>query len=193
MEKEAVTSPNGANCPHRIKLAVRLLMVLAAAAAVAAFFLPWGTADEEYREAAAQMPDVVYYEPTGMTVSDAADLSLMEYAGVYHSMGSVWEIYAVIMYATLAASVLALLLAAMGKPIGAGVFAILTLAASRVLVWDFQDRGVLPGSTHVWGPAPTAYLVATVVFVVAAVGLFVLKRREKAAVKAGATVAQNVQ
>ena len=41
-------------------------MVLAAAVAVAAFFLPWGTADEEYREAAAQMPDVVYYEPTGL-------------------------------------------------------------------------------------------------------------------------------
>lgn len=121
MEKEAVTSLKGADRPRQIQLAVRLLMVLAAAVAVAAFFLPWGTADEEYREAAAQMPDVVYYEPTGMTVSDAADLSLMEYAGVYHSMGSVWEVYAVIMYAILAASVLALLLAAMGKPIGAGV------------------------------------------------------------------------
>ncbi len=193
MEKEAVTSLKGADRPRQIQLAVRLLMVLAAAVAVAAFFLPWGTADEEYREAAAQMPDVVYYEPTGMTVSDAADLSLMEYAGVYHSMGSVWEVYAVIMYAILAASVLALLLAAMGKPIGAGVFTILMLAASRVLVWDFEDRGVLPGSTHVWGAAPTAYLVASLVLILAAVGLFVLRRREKAAAKAVATVAQNVQ
>lgn len=53
MEKEAVTSLKGADRPRQIQLAVRLLMVLAAAVAVAAFFLPWGTADEEYREAAA--------------------------------------------------------------------------------------------------------------------------------------------
>ena len=72
---------------------------------------------------------------------------------------------------------------------GAGVFTILMLAASRVLVWDF----VLPGSTHVWGAAPTAYLVASLVLILAVVGLFVLKRREKAAAKAVATVAQNMQ
>lgn len=76
---------------------------------------------------------------------------------------------------------------------GAGVFTILMLAASRVLVWDFEDRGVLPGSTHVWGAAPTAYLVASLVLILAVVGLFVLKRREKAAAKAVATVAQNMQ
>lgn len=167
--------------PTWTPLALRVVMVVAALGLVAAFFLPWASADEEFRSAAAQAPEFMYYEPTGLTVSDAQDLSLLEYAQVYGSMEGAWVVYMVIMYATAAVSVLALILAACNKPIGAAVFGALTLAASRLLVWDFTDRGVLPNSTHDWGAAPTIYLVAAVVLVVAAIWLFIVKRRAKAA------------
>ena len=170
--------------PTWTPLALRVVMVVAALGLVVAFFLPWASADEEYRSAAAQAPEFMYYEPTGLTVSDAQDLSLLEYAQVYGSMEGGWVIYMVIMYAMAAISVLALILAACNKPIGAMVFGVLTLAASRLLVWDFTDRGVLPNATHDWGIASTIYLVAAVVLIATGIVTAVLKHRQKAAARA---------
>lgn len=182
MDEAQVRQAIGAGAP--MKLIARIVMVVAALGLVAAFFLPWASAGEDYREAAALAPGVMFYEPTGLTVEGATDLSLFEYAQVYGSMsGTGWEIYQYIMYAALGVAVIALVLAAFGKPVGAAVFGILTLAASRLLVWDFEDRGVLPNGTHDWGIAPVIYFVAAVVLIAAAVWVFVLKRQAKAAAR----------
>lgn len=161
------------------QMLARVAMVAAAAVIVMAFFLPWSTAGEAFREGAQAVPETVFYEPTGMTVADAVDLSLFEYAQVYASMGSGWMVYAGIMYAVLGTSALALLLAALGRPIGSAVFAILAFAGSRLLVWDFGDRGILPNGTHDWGVAATVYVVAFVVLLAAAIWMFVLRRRAR--------------
>lgn len=161
-------------------LLARLAMTVAAVGMAVAFFLPWATAGDEFREAASSFPDVMYYEPTGMTVTDATDISLLEYAQVYASMENTsWQVYTVIMYAVLGASVLTILLAALSKPIGAALVGAVVFAGSRLLVWDFGDRGVLPSSTHDWGLAPTAYIAAFVVLVAAAVWMVVIKRGAK--------------
>lgn len=162
-------------------LAARVVLAIAAAALVAAFFLPWGSADEEFREAAMSAPsDLMFYEPAGLTVEGATDLSLLEYAQVYGSMGNAsWGLLAAIIYAVLVFSVLALLLSVLGKPIGTAVFGILCFAVTRFLAWDFADRGVLPNSTHEWGVASGVYLAAIVVLIVTAVALWLLKRRRK--------------
>lgn len=165
----------GASMP----LLARLAMVVGAIGLVAAFFMPWGSADQEFRDAVALAPDVMFYEPVGMTVADAQDISLFSYAQVYGSMGGTWQVYTYISYALLGASALALLLAALGKPIGSSVVAVLAFAGSRLLVWDFGDRGVLPSGTHDWGIAPTIYIVAFVVLVAASAWMFVLRRRAK--------------
>lgn len=162
------------------KLIARVALVIAAIGIISAFFLPWGSAGAEWREAAAQAPDVMFYEPTGLTVSDAADLSLLEYAQVYGLMGdTVWVMYAYIVYAGIAFGAVAVVLAALARPVGAAVPGALAFAISRLLVWDFGDRGVLPNSTHDWGAAPTIFVIAAVALVVAAVWLFMIKRREK--------------
>lgn len=170
------------------RVAARVIMVVAALGLVASFALPWGSADDEFRKAAAALPEVPFYEPTGMTVADATDLSLLEYARAYGSLSTEsepWMVYTVIMFAAAGTSVLALVLAALGKPIGAAVFALLTLGVSRLLVWDFVDRGVLPNSTHGWGIAPTVYLVSAIVLIAAAIWMVVLNRREKATARDG--------
>ena len=153
MTEETVRMGEGTRtgATSRRMLAARIGMVLGALMLVAAFFLPWGTADGEWRDAAAATPDAMFYEPTGMTVADAADISLLEYAQVYASMDGAWAVYTAIMYTTAGVSVLALILAALGKPWGASLFALVAVAGSRLLAWDFQDRGVLPGTTHDWG------------------------------------------
>lgn len=162
------------------KLIARVVLIIAAIGIASAFFLPWGSADAEWREAAAQSPDVMFYESTGLTVSDAADLSLLEYAQVYGSMGdTAWVMYAYIVYAGIAFAALAVVLAALAKPIGAAVPGMFAFAISRLLVWDFGDRGVLPNSTHDWGAAPTVFVIAAMALVIAAAWLFVIKRRDK--------------
>lgn len=166
------------------QLLARIAMVVTAAALVAAFFLPWATADEEFREGVQRAPETMFYEPTGMTVVDAVDLSIFEYAQVYATMGSGWSVYAGIIYAVLGAAVLTLLLAALGRPIATAIFATLAFAGSRLLVWDFGDRGVLPNGTHDWGVAATVYVVAFVALLAAAIWMFVLKRRAKRAASA---------
>lgn len=172
---------NPADKKTPVMLIARIVLAVAAALLVAAFFLPWASADEEFREGAATLPDFMFYEPAGMTVADACDISLLEYAQVYGSMeGTAWVVYMVVMYAGLALSVVALLLAVLGKPIGTAIFAVLACAVSRLLVWDFGDRGVLPSSTHDWGAAPTVYLIATVAVIAFAIWLVALKRQARA-------------
>ena len=150
------------------RLVARIAMVVGALMLVAAFFLPWASAGDEFRDAAALAPDVVFYEPTGMTVSGATDISLMEYAQVYGSMGGTWQVYMVIMYATVDVAAVALVFAAFGKPVPTVVFGIAA----------FGDRGVLPNSTHDWGLAPAVYIVGLVVVLAASVWMFMLKRQE---------------
>lgn len=160
------------------RLTARIAMVVGALMLVAAFFLPWASAGDEFRDAAALAPDVVFYEPTGMTVSGATDISLMEYAQVYGSMGGTWQVYMVIMYATVGVAAVTLVFAAFGKPVPTAVFGIAAFAASRLLVWDFGDRGVLPSSTYDWGLAPAVYIVGFVVVLAASVWMFMLRRQE---------------
>lgn len=183
MEPGTVVAEKKVPSPRAV-LVLRIAMMVAAAALATSFFLPWGAADEEYREAAASVsPDMMFYEPTGLTVSDAADLSLLEYAQVYGSMGgNGWDILAAIIYAIPALSLIALLFAALGKPIVSTVFGVLALVVTRFIVWDFTERGVLPSGTHDWGIAPAIYLAATFAIVVLAVAMVVLKRRSKAPV-----------
>ncbi len=161
-------------------IAARIALAVAAIGLVAAFFLPWASANDAYREAAAQAPEIVVYEDTGITAAQAADLSLLEFAQIYGSMESAWTLYMYLMYALLGISAVSLVCAAAGKPIATSVFALLACALSRLLVWDYEDRGALPNATHDWGIAPTIYLGATVVIVVIAVLVVVMQRKGKA-------------
>lgn len=177
----AVVAEKSASSPRAV-LVLRIAMAVAAAVLTASFFLPWGSADEAYREAAASVPsDMMFYAAAGLTVADAADLSLLEYAQTYGSMGGSWNVLAAIICSIPVLSVVALLFAALGKPIVSAVFGVLALVVTRFIVWDFTERGVLPNGTHEWGIAPAIYLVAALCVVISAVVMVVLKRRQNAA------------
>lgn len=172
----------------KVMLILRIAMVALAALLVGCFFLPWGSAIAEFRDAAAQMPEAWFYEPAGLTAADAVDLSLMEYAASYQTLeGALRDVYVSIMYAAVALPAIALLFAALGKPVPASIFAVLTLAVTELLRWDFGDRGVLPSASHDWGIAPTVYMVAAIVLIALGIASAVLKHRVKKA-KAAAAV-----
>lgn len=161
-------------------IATRVALAVAAVGLVIAFFLPWASADDAYREAAAQAPEIVVYEDAGITTAQAADLSLLEFAQIYGSMEGTWTLYMYLMYGLLGISAVSLLCAAAGKPVVTSVFALLAYALSRLLVWDYEDRGALPNATYDWGIAPAIYLGATVAIVAIAVWMVVIRRKGKA-------------
>lgn len=173
-------TPAPAKAPERNgELAPFLVMVLAAVVLVASFFLPYASMTEEGRELASAAGSV-YLEELGMSYGDMVDLSLMEYAKTYATMGGLYLVYVVLYIAAVALSAVTLLLAALKKPIGAIVFAALTFAASLLIRWDFSDRNVIPGSAYDWGIASWLYLVAAVVVIAAAIWMLVIRKRVKA-------------
>lgn len=130
-------------------LAPKAVSIIAAIAMVAAFFLPFVSATGDYREWLLENPDTVQSEEIGMTNTDMADLSLLEYVMSYSHGEDVGmdglesTFYMILCALPLVLSVLALVLSLASKPVGAIVFSILTVAVVSALVWDFSSRRIV--------------------------------------------------
>lgn len=164
-----------------------VVAIVAAAALVAAFFLPFGSANDEYRQTLASVPDEWVDEAVGITASDAMDMSLFEYAKVYGNYsaqvpGAGWEIIVGIIIAVGVLSALTLLFAAARKATPTAVFAILTFGVAQLLIGSFAESGIVPSSAYDVGIAHALYTAAPVIVVVASVWLFVVKFKAKRAV-----------
>lgn len=164
-----------------------VVVIVAAAALVAAFFLPFGSANDEYRQTLASVPDEWVDEAVGITASDAMDMSLFEYAKVYgnHSAqvpGAGWEIIVGIIIAAGVLSALTLLFAVARKATPTAVFAILTFGVAQLLIGSFAESGIVPSSAYDVGIAHALYTAAPVIAVVASIWLFVVKFKAKRAV-----------
>lgn len=164
--------------------------IAAAVALVAAFFIPYASATESFRatlESAAAAPDL-FVQSTGLTPAEAADVSLLGYARAMAQLGGEQfngaSVYMGIYIALGAVSVLTLLLALFRKPVGAIVFALAAFGLNSFIASDFEYRSVIPGTNYDWGPARWVYMGAAIVVIVAAVFVFIAKRREKAARRA---------
>ena len=173
-------------------LVPHIVAVVAAVVLVAAFFLPYGSANEDYRESVAGHEDAQYVEGIDITVGDMLDISLLNYTrgnlelGDYTNSetgtqaGIGYTLYAGIYIAAAVLPAIALLFAIFKKAIPTAIFGLLTLGLTNTIHWDFADRAILPSSTHDWGIASTVYLVFSIVLIAAAIWLAVEKRREKA-------------
>lgn len=172
--------------------APRILMVFAALALVAAFFLPFISATDDYRERLLQNPDAVQYDKLPLTNAQVADLSLCEYALCYfqgESLGmnaTTATFYAVLCGAPLVLAALALLLSGLGKPIGNIAMLAPLVTVVAMIVWDFGDRRIVyDGGNMAFGFAQYVYYAAAAISLVCSIWLFAEKRRAKKAVRAG--------
>ena len=167
-----------------------IVSALGAFLLVVAFFLPYATGTDEYKERIAANIDGVSIESIGMTNADAADASMMEYTRVYMSAemlgaSEFYLIYVPLMAGLFVCALLALLFSVLRKPIPVMVFSVFTLGLSLLINWDFEDRGVVPSSLYDWGVAKWVYIAAAAIAIAGAVWLFVVKVKEKRALKAG--------
>ena len=172
-------------------LVARVLLIIAAVVLVACFFLPYAAGTDEVREAASEFTsmEITDIPATGledyvgdMTVGDIVDLSLMDFARMFMSEGSPEMTFAAVIVALPAiASVLVLVLALFGKPIGAVVFAAMTLAANSFVHSLVDEAGLLNGELYTQGIAATLYPAAAVVAIGLCAWLFMLKRQARRA------------
>lgn len=159
--------------------------IVAALLLVVAFFLPYASGTQEFREGLSSMAANPYSETLGMSNEDLADISLFEYVRIYSASGELGmgdafaAVYVPLTVAPVVLGVLTLLFAALRKPIPSVVFSVLTVALTFLLNWDFEDRGVIPSSNYDWGIARWVYLVAGVVVIACAVWQIVLRKQSK--------------
>ena len=159
--------------------------IVAALLLVVAFFLPYASGTQEFREGLSSMSANPYSETLGMSNEDLADISLFEYVRIYGASGELGmgdafaAVYVPLTVAPAVLSVLTLLFAVLRKPIPSIIFSVLTVALTFLLNWDFEDRGVIPSSNYDWGIARWVYLVAGIAVIACAAWQIVLRKQAR--------------
>ncbi len=171
---------------------VQLLPFLTALAGavilVLAFFLPYSSAEKEYKKYLKEYSDSMYAEEINMTNGDAVGISMLEYARMYAvaaKIGTFKEqrligIICVVLISMIGVfSLLTLLSAALKKPIALIIFNVINFGVFRMLSWDLEDRGVVPNSSYIWGISYYLYQICAVIILIGAIWLLVTKIRMK--------------
>lgn len=154
-----------------------MLTIVFAALLVAAFFLPYASAVEEYLAVLGQLSE----NPFGLANEELADISLLEYVRIYLNAApeAFVAVYVPLTVAPAVLGALTLLFSALRKPVPAIVFSVVTLGVTSLLSWDFEGRGVLPSDTYDWGVARWVYLAAGVAVIACAIWQIVLRRQAR--------------
>ncbi|MBE5769203.1 MAG: hypothetical protein E7333_06420 [Clostridiales bacterium] len=164
----------------------RILAFLMALVAVAAFFLPYISATEEYSEYIAAHADEKIYSSVDVTVGDLEEMSLFTYAKVYIQGGE--EIFRSAaggyftggIYAAVGVFALLTALAALGKkPILTFFMNAIMGIAFYMVNWDVIDRNIMPDSNRVWGLSYHLYYPIIAIIAIVAIWMFVAKRKMK--------------
>ena len=164
----------------------RIIAVLVAFVAVAAFFLPYISATEEYSEYIAAHADEKIYSSVDVTVGELENMSLFTYAKVYMQGGE--EIFRSAaggyitggLYAAVGVFALFTALAALGKkPILTFFMNAIMGAAFYLVNWDITDRNIMPDSNRVWGLSYHLYYPIVAIIAIIAIWMFVAKRKMK--------------
>lgn len=148
---------------------------------VIAFFLPYKSATEDYREYLENNPNEMYAEEIGMTNKSAIDISLLEYARMYGYIAAETEVFQILGIVVLSIiciiavlSILTLLFTAKKKPIATIIFNLLNFAVFRLLCYDFEDRGVNVRN-YDWGISYYVYHIFPLLILAGSIWLLVNK------------------
>ncbi|MDD6489143.1 MAG: hypothetical protein PUG48_04940 [Clostridia bacterium] len=163
----------------KIFLILTVAAIVASLMVVVSFFLPYASANAEYREVLEKYSD--------STTMNAKDISLLDFAKIYSSAGdelgdqyqTIGTICVVMISAFGVLALCTLIFSALRKPIAILIFNGLTFGAFSLLSWDFKDRGALPNMNYDIGAAHYIYYICAVLILLAAVGMLVLKIQQK--------------
>ena len=148
-------------------------------------FFPYASATDDYEERLMENADEYLEEDIEFTCEDGVKISLIEYVKLYKHYASegIREetlIASIVIIAVFGFfSVLAFVMSFLKKPIAIIVFDALALASFKLINYDFDDRGVIGNKRYDWGVASWLTYVWGVLLIIAAILLFVEKRKAK--------------
>lgn len=172
---------------HRSKIFIGafIAMLIGSAILLLTLFMPFASATDEYKEALEKFSDSMYIEELNMTNEEAIYISLFEFIRIYSSetgkeiSNDLSIVYVVVIAAFAVFALLTLLFSILRKSIPVIVFNILTFAVLRLIIWDFEDRGVISNSRYDWGIAQYIGYIGIAIVMVGAVALLVVKMKDK--------------
>ena len=172
---------------HRSKIFIGafIAMLIGSAILLLTLFMPFASATDEYKEALEKFSDSMYIEELNMTNEEAINISLFEFIRIYSSetgkeiSNDLSIVYVVVIAAFAVFALLTLLFSILRKSIPVIVFNILTFAVLRLIIWDFEDRGVISNSRYDWGIAQYIGYIGIAIVMVGAVALLVVKMKDK--------------
>lgn len=158
---------------------------------IACIFLPYSTVNAERAEWIKQHPDTVMVEKLDLTAAEVKQVSLVQYARIYHAISeeswhdSTFGIFYIAFAALIGGSALIAALFSFGrKPIGAIFFGALSCGGFHIMNLDFTWRGVIPGQYYDWGMTHTLFPIAAGMLAIGAVWMLVKKLIVKKQLKA---------
>lgn len=160
--------------------------IVCAALMVAALFLPYATATSDGAAYLENHSSQSVMQGFDLTTDQMKNMSLVDFARAYlalaeHSYQQLSGIYMGLVVAMGAAALLMALCFAKRRPIGALVFDVLAFGIFSLQNADYASRGVVPSANYDWGIAYYLVSVVLAVAALAAVWLFVEKKRAKKA------------
>ena len=162
-----------------------LVTVVAAISMLMMVFLPYASANSEYKELLIKDSDAMCVQEIGMTNSEAINISLFEFLKIYSETAkqdiqkeaSIACIVIIVIFTVCA--LLTVFLSLMKKPIGIIVSDILALIAFKIIHFDFEDRGAIPSSSYNWGITNYLTYIIGIIIIIGAVWMFIEKKRKK--------------
>ena len=160
--------------------------IVCAALMVAALFLPYATATSDGAAYLENHSSQSVMQGFDLTTDQMKNMSLVDFARAYlalaeHSYQQLSGIYMGLVVAMGAAALLMALCFAKRRPIGALVSDVLAFGIFSLQNADYASRGVVPSANYDWGIAYYLVFVVLAVAALAAVWLFVEKKRAKKA------------
>jgi len=159
--------------------------LLGCALLILAFLTPFASANDKYTERFESMGDTIADSELNMTAEDMINLSLFDYARTY--INAVSNDYAtdivipclVVMLLFIIFTVLTTVFTLMKKPVLMIIFSMLSLGSFILLVWDFADRKVVPGSVYETGFGQYLGYIGAAIVLIGAILLLILRKSSK--------------
>lgn len=160
--------------------------IVCAVMVVVALFLPYATATSDGAAYLRNHSGQSVMQGFDLTADQMTNMSLVDFARAYlalaeHSYQQLSGIYMGLVVAMAAAALLMALCFAKKRPIGALAFDALAFGFFGLQNSDYASRGVVPSANYDWGIAYYVLFAVLAVAALAAIWLFVEKKRVKKA------------
>lgn len=162
-----------------------ILALLGSLLMIITLFLPFSTATDDFKAEINKNPDAFVYEAIDLKAKDVVNRSMVDYASVFSAMSNrlfysnEGYIYVGIVAAIGIFALIALISSVFRKAIPTIVFSILSFLVFAFLSFDFYYRGEIPNESYNWGFGYYMFYIATVITLVGAIWLVVVKCKNK--------------